>query len=125
MNSTLPTSPRTGSGASRSICAPSRSALRCRWRWPTRVQFLTALQLDVVVPQMFCLPGMTSYRALFDVLGIPVVGNTPDVMALAADKAKAKAVVAAAGVRVPAGEVLRRGEQPSMAPPVGGQTGGR
>jgi D-alanine-D-alanine ligase len=82
------------------------------------LQFLTALQLDVVVPQMFCLPGMTSYRALFDVLGIPVLGNTPDVMALAADKAKAKAVVAAAGVRVPSGEVLRRGEQPSLSPPV-------
>src|SRR5689334_11211218 len=24
--------------------------------------------VDVVVPQMFCLPGMTAYRALFDVL---------------------------------------------------------
>ena len=54
---------------------------------------------------MFCLPGMTHYRALFDVLGIPYVGNAPDVMALTADKAKAKAVVAAAGVDVPAGEV--------------------
>jgi D-alanine-D-alanine ligase len=39
-------------------------------------------------------------------------------MALGADKVKAKAVVAAAGVRVPAGEVLRRGQQPTMAPPV-------
>ena len=27
--------------------------------------------VDVVVPQMFCLSGMTAYRALFDVLGIP------------------------------------------------------
>lgn len=82
------------------------------------VQYLTALQLDIVVPQMFCLPGMTSYRALFEVLDIPFVGNTPDVMALAANKAKARAVVAAAGVRVPPGEVLRRGEQPTMALPV-------
>ena len=67
---------------------------------------------------MFCLPGMTSYRALFDVLDIPVVGNTPDVMALAANKAKAKAVVAAAGVLVPQGEVLRHGDPWSIAPPV-------
>jgi D-alanine-D-alanine ligase len=78
---------------------------------------LTALNLDVVVPQMFCVPGMTAYRALFDVLGIPYVGNTPDVMALAANKAHAKAVVAAAGVRVPPGQVLRRGDQPLVAPP--------
>lgn len=82
------------------------------------LQYMTALNLDVVVPQMFCLPGMTSYRALFDVLGVSYVGNTPDVMALAANKAKAKAVVAAAGVRVPRGEVLRRGNQPSLPPPV-------
>ena len=68
---------------------------------------LTALDLDVVVPQMFCLPGMTTYRSLFDLLGVPYVGNPPDVMAMAADKATAKAVVAAAGVPVPAGQVLR------------------
>lgn len=83
------------------------------------VQHLTALRLDVVVPQMFCLPGMTSYRALLDVLGLPYVGNTPDVMAMTANKAHAKAVVAAAGVAVPPGEVLRRGgAEPSLPLPV-------
>jgi D-alanine-D-alanine ligase len=82
------------------------------------VQHLSDLRVDVAVPQMFCRPGMTSYRALLDVAGIPYVGNTPDVMALGADKAKAKAVVGAAGVAVPAGEVLRRGERPSLRPPV-------
>jgi D-alanine-D-alanine ligase len=82
------------------------------------VQHLTALNPDVMVPQMFCMPGMTSYRALFEVLGVPYVGNPPGVMALGANKAHAKAVVAAAGVRVPPGEVLRRGDQPSLAPPV-------
>jgi D-alanine-D-alanine ligase len=76
-----------------------------------------ALGVDLVVPQMFCRPGMTSYRALFDVLGIPYVGNTADVMALAADKARTRAVVAAAGVAVPAGEVLRPGDRPTIAPP--------
>ena len=82
------------------------------------IRHLAALDPDVMVPQMFCLPGMTSYRALFDVLGVPYVGSPPGVMALGADKAHAKAVVAAAGVRVPPGEVLRRGDQPSLAPPV-------
>jgi D-alanine-D-alanine ligase len=82
------------------------------------VRGLTRLRPDVVVPQMFCLPGMTSYRALLDLLGLPYIGSPADVMALGAHKARAKAVVAAAGVRVPAGEVLARGDQPSFAPPV-------
>ncbi len=81
------------------------------------VRYISDLQVDVAIPQMFCRPGMTSYRALLDTMGIPYVGNTPDVMALGADKAKAKAVVGAAGVAVPAGEVLRHGERPSLPPP--------
>ncbi|WP_433786176.1 D-alanine--D-alanine ligase family protein [Actinomycetospora sp. CA-101289] len=78
---------------------------------------LGRLGLDVVLPQMFCLPGMTSYRTMFDVLGIPVVGNTGEVMAIGARKAVAKAMVGAAGVEVPVGEVLRRGERPTISPP--------
>jgi D-alanine-D-alanine ligase len=78
---------------------------------------VAALGVDIVVPQMFCRPGMTSYRALFDVLGVPLLGNTAEVMALAAHKPRAKAVVAAAGVAVPAGEVLRRGDRPTLHPP--------
>ncbi len=79
---------------------------------------LVALEVDVMIPQMFCVPGMTYYRGLFDLLDIPYIGNPPDVMALGVDKAKAKAVVAGAGVRVPAGEVLRRGARPVLDPPV-------
>lgn len=81
------------------------------------VRQLDALRPDVVLPQMFCLPGMTSYRALFDVLGTSYVGNPPDVMALGANKARARAIVAAAGVRVPPGEVLSRRDVPTIAPP--------
>ncbi len=66
---------------------------------------------------MFCLPGMTQYRALFDLLNIPYVGNTPDLMALTAHKAKAKAIVAAAGVKVPFGELLHQGDKPTIKPP--------
>jgi D-alanine-D-alanine ligase len=76
------------------------------------VQILMALKIDVMVPQMFCIPGMTYYRALFDLLDIPYLGNTPDVMALTANKAKARAIVSAAGVNVPSGELLRSGEEP-------------
>ena len=62
------------------------------------INHLGVLGIDAVVPQMFRLPGMTTYRALFDFLGIRYLGNPPDVMAIAADKAKTRAVVAAAGV---------------------------
>jgi D-alanine-D-alanine ligase len=85
---------------------------------PEALAYVTVLKVNVVVPQMFCLPGMTAYRALFDVLGIPYLGNAPEVMAIAADKAKARAVVAAAGVAVPAGEVLRRGDRSQLPLPV-------
>lgn len=78
---------------------------------------VAALGVDLMLPQMFCRPGMTSYRALFDVLGIPYLGNTAEVLALAAHKARAKAVVAAAGVAVPAGDLLRPGDRPTIAPP--------
>jgi D-alanine-D-alanine ligase len=78
---------------------------------------IVSLGVDVMVPQMFCLPGMTTYRALFDQLDIPYVGNPPDVMALAGHKARAKAVVAAAGVAVPEGEIVRPGQRPAIAPP--------
>ena len=59
------------------------------------------------MPQLFCLPGMTTYRALLELLDIPYVGNRPDVMALGADKPRARAVVAAAGVDVPEGVTVR------------------
>jgi D-alanine-D-alanine ligase len=78
---------------------------------------LGELRPDVMVPQMFCVPGMTSYRGLFDLLDIPYLGNTPDVMALTSNKVRTKAVVGAAGVRVPRGEVLRNGEWPCIEPP--------
>jgi D-alanine-D-alanine ligase len=81
------------------------------------VKVLSALKIDVMLPQMFCIAGMTSYRALFDLLHIPYVGNSPDLMALAANKAKTKAVVAAAGVAVPPGELLHLGDRPQISTP--------
>ncbi|MGW6485768.1 D-alanine--D-alanine ligase family protein [Streptomyces sp. NPDC055056] len=82
------------------------------------VRRIAGLGIDVALPQMFCLPGMTTYRSLLDLLRIPYVGNTPDVMALAAHKGRTRAIVAAAGVAVPPGQVLRPGEVPTLPPPV-------
>lgn len=71
---------------------------------------IQTLGVDVVLPQMFCLGGMTHYRSLLEVLGIPYVGNRPDVMALAAHKVHTKAVLREAGIPVPPGQVVRRGD---------------
>jgi D-alanine-D-alanine ligase len=47
------------------------------------------------------------YPALFEQLGYPHTGSSASVLALCLDKALAKRVVAAAGVAVPAGELIR------------------
>ncbi len=78
---------------------------------PDALAHIVELGVDAMVPQMFCLPGMVEYRALFDVLGIPHLGNRAETMALTAHKQRAKAVVAAAGVSVARGEVVT-GEPP-------------
>ena len=84
------------------------------------IAWVARQKIDVALPQMFCPAGMTHYRSIFELLGIPYLGNRPFQMALSADKAKAKAVVAAAGVRVPAGQLLRRGQSqvPVLSLPV-------
>ncbi|MEJ2867975.1 D-alanine--D-alanine ligase [Actinomycetospora sp. OC33-EN08] len=82
------------------------------------VAHLAGTAPDVMLPQMFCPAGMTSYRALFDVLRVPYVGNPPEVMAASMDKPRANALVGAAGVDVPESEVLVPGESPRLAPPV-------
>ena len=74
---------------------------------PEAIAHIDRMSVDVVVPQMFCRPGVTVYRSLFDALGIPYLGNTGEVMGIAADKAKTRAIVAAAGVAVPAARVVR------------------
>lgn len=79
---------------------------------------LCSQRIDAALPQMFCSTGMTDYRALLDLLRIPYLGNRPLQMGLTADKAKAKALVAAAGVNVPEAELLRQGEVATLPPPV-------
>lgn len=81
------------------------------------IEFITKQNIDLVLPQMFCIPGMTHYRGLFDLLQISYIGNTADLMAITAHKARTKAIVEAAGVKVPHGEVLRQGDVPTITPP--------
>jgi D-alanine-D-alanine ligase len=74
------------------------------------IERIELLGIDVVVPQMFCIPGMTTYRALFEMLGIPYIGNTAQLMATTADKALARSVIAQTDVSVPEGQVLHRND---------------
>lgn len=79
---------------------------------------IAAANFDASVPHMFCWPGYTAYRALMDLLRVPLVGNSPECMALITDKAQAKAVVSAAGVPVPQGELLSSpGQVPTVPMP--------
>ncbi len=82
------------------------------------IQWITEQNIDLVLPQMFCVAGMTQYRALFDLLNIPYLGNKAELMALTAHKAKAKAIVSVTGVKTPYGELLRNSDTPNLRPPV-------
>jgi len=66
---------------------------------------------DVMVPHMFCDEGMTRYRSLFDILQIPFLGNKEYTIWPATDKATTKSLLGAAGVPVPPGELLLKGEK--------------
>merc|ERR1740138_940640 len=66
---------------------------------------------DVMVPHMFCVEGMTRYRSLFALLQIPFLGNHEYTVWPSTDKATTKEVLAPAGVQVPKGELLVKGEK--------------
>lgn len=75
-------------------------------------------KIDLVVPHLFCLPGMTSFRAFFeDILGIPLVGSRSNCTAIAANKAQTRSIVANAGVKVAKGQLLSQGDSISLKPP--------
>ncbi len=85
---------------------------------PAAIERIASIDADIALPQMFCQRGVSDYRALLDLLGLPYLGNPPLQMAIAADKAMARAIVAAAGVAVPAAQLLRRGDAATLALPV-------
>ena len=74
---------------------------------PDAMAELQGREFEAGLPQMFCPFGMTAGRNLFELLCIPMIGNSPTVMGIGADKALARAVIASAGVRVPDGVVVR------------------
>merc|ERR1719436_1549358 len=73
------------------------------------------MNIDVMVPHMFCVEGMTRFRSMFDLLDIPFLGNHEYTVWPATDKASTKQLLEACGVQVPRGELLQKGlkERPS------------
>ncbi len=82
------------------------------------VDHIRTLDVDAMIPQMFCIPGMTTYRALFDELGIPYLGNPAEVMAVGVDKHQTRCDRRRRRRPVPAAEVLGPGERPTLPFPV-------
>lgn len=78
------------------------------------VETISLTQPDLALPQMFCHSGMTTYRALLDLMGVPYLGNTPAAMALTFDKSRTRSIVAAAGIDVPPGVVINTGHRSSQ-----------
>merc|ERR1719414_2724850 len=69
------------------------------------------LSLDVMVPHMFCVEGMTRFRSLFSLLDIPFLGNHEYTVWPATDKATTKQLLDANGVCVPKGDLLVKGKK--------------
>ncbi|MGY6529302.1 MAG: D-alanine--D-alanine ligase family protein [Cyanobacterium sp.] len=74
--------------------------------------------VDVVVPHLFCEPGMTTVRGFFeDMLGLPVVGSKSSCTALATNKAHTRDIVSANGVLVAEAQLLKQGDKVQLKPP--------
>ena len=87
------------------------------------ISTINILQPVAAVPHMFCLPGMTTIRGLFEMLGVPVIGNKPESMALSTHKWQTLCLLKAVGVPVAKNELLTKisSEEkvllPSLTPP--------
>lgn len=64
--------------------------------------------IDVIMPHMFCMEGMTRYRALCEMLNIEVLGCSSATCSVANDKFLTKHICEAAGVPVPKASLLQK-----------------
>lgn len=64
---------------------------------------MNSVDADVVVPHMFCYPGYTSFRSLFDLLEIPYLGTSAEMQGLLEDKWMSRGVAINDGCRMAQG----------------------
>ena len=88
----------------------------------TVISTIDTLKPVAAVPHMYCMNGMTTIRGLFEMLGVPVVGNTLESMALSTHKWQTLCLLKAEGVPVAKNELLvkKKGQKkllPSMEAP--------
>jgi D-alanine-D-alanine ligase len=80
------------------------------------LDFLGALECDLVFNLVESLGGdarrEASFAAVLDLLGLPYTGSRPRAMTLCLEKPLARVVLQAAGIAVPRGVVLERGDEP-------------
>jgi len=93
------------------VLEPPKDNAKFRGPMPLRrlLEHLEGEKLDIVVPHMFDVKGMTSFRGAFeDILHVTVVG--PDLFAnvVAQNKAYTRDVLRGVGIPVPEGQLLER-----------------
>ena len=72
------------------------------------ISTINNLKPVAAVPHMYCMSGMTTIRGLFEMLGVPVVGNTPEAMALSTHKWQTLCLLKSEGVPVAKNELLTK-----------------
>ena len=79
-----------------------------RVSFETVISTINILKPVAAAPYMFCMSGMTTIRGLFEMLDVPVIGNTPESMALSTNKWQTLCLLKAAGVPVAKNELLTK-----------------
>ena len=79
-----------------------------RMSFETVISTINNLKPVAAVPHMYCMSGMTTIRGLFEMLGVPVVGNTPEAMALSTHKWQTLCLLKSEGVPVAKNELLTK-----------------
>ena len=68
------------------------------------------IDADVVVPHMFCYPGYTSFRSLFDLLDIPYLGTAAEIQGVLEDKWMARGIAIQDGCRMAKAQLLKEND---------------
>ena len=89
----------------------------------TMISMIDLLKPVAAAPHMFCTHGLTTVRGLFEMLGVPVIGNKSELMALSTNKWQTRCILESSGVPVPKAKLLTTAEvegflaTPSMTAP--------
>lgn len=82
-----------------------------RYSHVSGIQKFGKMAPDVIVPHMFCLAGLTQFRTLCDLFNFPYLGPNDVAQTISENKGRTKIIFKAAGVPVPEGEVLIKGQK--------------